>query len=522
MVMKIKRSFNVNGKTIETSYTHIPFRYILAMLITVLEIAAIIGIVVLLCYYVPYFYLSAFLTQIACIILIVSSDDNPDYKAPWLLCVMALPVVGFMLYFLFYSRNINKKYVKRFKNAAETDTPTSQESVVDALTALDNRAAGQARLIATSSGGKLYRAEEAEYLPLGEAMHNRLIEDLRGAERFIFMEYFIIEDGVFWGSILDILREKAKTGVDVRVVYDDIGCMNTLPGNYYRTLRKYGIKAVPFSMLKGQTDGEFNNRSHRKITVIDGKIGYTGGVNLADEYINEKKRFGHWKDTAIRITGAPVNELTKIFLADYYINSREKDLSFAQFFVDADEVKGNAFLLPFADGPKPLYKRRVSHLAIRTLITDAREYVYITTPYLIIDNDLCATIEAAALRGVSVHIILPHIPDKRLVFEITRSFYGRLIDAGVHIYEYTPGFIHSKLYIADGNTAIIGTMNLDYRSLVHHFENGVWLHGCECIGDMVKDFENTVALSESVVLPKRVNPLLRLIRAIGRIFAPLM
>ena len=521
--MKIRHKFNVNGKEIETTYTHIPFRYILAMLITVLEIVAIIGIVVLLCYYVPYFYISAILTQIACIILIISSDDNPDYKAPWLLCVMVLPIAGFMLYFMFYSRNINKKYVKRFKNAAEYETPTDPTSAEAKLSIYNPRASGQARLISNSGGGKLYYNSSAEYLNSGEALFDRLIADLRAAEHFIFMEYFIIEDGVFWGSILDVLRQKAADGVEVRIVYDDIGCMNTLPGNYFKTLRGYGIKAVSFSMLKGQADGEFNNRSHRKITVIDGKIGYTGGINLADEYINKKKRFGHWKDTAIRITGDAVNELTKLFLTDYYINSKEKDILFGDFFVNTEAVQErDSYILPFGDGPKPLYKRRVSHLAIRTLISDAREYVYITTPYLIIDNDLCATIEAAALRGVSVHIILPHVPDKRIVFEITRSFYNRLIDAGVHIYEYTPGFIHSKLYIADGDTAIIGTMNLDYRSLVHHYENGVWLHGCECIGAMVKDYRETMLACQKIVEAKKPNPFLRLIRAVGRIFAPLM
>ena len=520
--MRIKRSFSVNGKTIETTYTHVPFRYILAMLITVLEIAVIIGIVVLLCYYVPYFYLAALCTQVACVIMIISSDDNPDYKAPWLLCVMILPVAGFMLYFMFYKRNINKKYSRRFKNVTDRYSYAESDDNLAALELLDADAVAQARLITRVSGAHVYRACECEYLSLGERMRERLLEDLKNAESFIFMEYFIIEDGLFWGSILEILKQKAKEGIDVRVVFDDIGCMLTLPGNYAKTLRSYGIKAVQFSMLKGQADGEFNNRSHRKITVIDGNVGYTGGINLADEYINERSRFGHWKDTGLRFTGPAVNELTRLFFADYYINSKEKIGDLTHLMHNAHAEAENGYVIPFSDGPRPLYSRQISKLAIQGLLAGAREYVYITTPYLIIDNELCASIESCALRGVDVRILLPHTPDKKLIFEITKSFYSRLIDAGVRIYEYTPGFVHSKLYVADGKTAIIGTMNLDYRSLVHHFENGVWLYGCECINDMVEDIRKTLEMSGEIKEPEKVGIILRLIRSVGRIFAPLM
>lgn len=521
--MKIRRSYRANGKTVEISYTHIPIRYVLAILITLLEIAAIIGIVILMCYYVPYFYVLALITQICCVVKIISSDDNPDYKAPWLLFVMVLPVAGFMLYFLFYSRKLNEKYSARFKNATGHETPYSSEEPLAKLKELDVTAYSHARMLERISRSKLYFADDVSYFPSGENMYLALLDDLRGASEYIFLEYFIIEEGKFWNSIYEILKERVKNGVEVRVLYDDIGCMNTLPGNFSSILKKDGIIGMPFSRLKGQADSEFNNRNHRKIAIIDGKVAYTGGINLADEYINEKKRFGHWKDTAIRITGGAVNELTKLFLVDYYIGSKDKEFEFAKYYRTSDYAEcKNGYILPFGDGPKPLYEHRVSKLAIENLLSYAKEYVYITTPYLIIDNELCSMIESAALRGVEVNIVVPHVPDKKVVFEITRSFYQRLQASGVRIYEYTPGFIHSKMYIADGRYAIIGTVNLDYRSLVHHFENGVLMLGCREIEDMVNDFSRTVESSEAVNTDKKCNLFIRTLRAVGRIFAPLM
>ena len=290
------------------------------------------------------------------------------------------------------------------------------------------------------------------------------------------MEYFIIEEGTFWNSILEILKKKAAVGVEVKVLYDDIGCMMTLPGDYYKTLKSYGIEARPFSRLRGNADSEFNNRSHRKIMVIDGKIGYTGGVNIADEYINEIVKFGHWKDTAIRLEGEAVWELTKLFLVDFGINVKKLLAARNDWYPVQRNNSAQGYIIPFGDGPHPIYERRVGKSVIQNMLSSATRYAWITSPYLIIDNDLCTTFENTALRGVDVRIIVPHIPDKKLVFGMTRSFYHRLMAAGVKIYEYEPGFIHAKSYLVDDDYAMIGTINLDYRSLVHHFENGV----CNC------------------------------------------
>ncbi|MBQ8295055.1 MAG: cardiolipin synthase [Clostridia bacterium] len=529
--MKKTYRYKVNDKQIEREYNYIPVRYILAALITLIEIAAIIGIVVALCYFVPYFYLAAFATQVFCVVRIIASDDNPDYKVPWLLFVMILPIAGFILYFLFYSRKLQKKFVKRLNELKNNAYQKEDEKLFVQLKEENIVAYNQAKALCAVSEAHLFSDTKQTYFASGEEMFASMLTDLRAAKKFIFMEYFIIEEGKFWDSILEILKEKAAAGLDVRVVYDDVGCMSTLPGDYDRQLRKFGIDATPFSRLKGQADGEFNNRSHRKITVIDGFIAYTGGVNIADEYINHVVRFGHWKDVGLRLEGNAAWEMTKLFLIDYGLNSKPKkrkkkktaqEESKTEYY-PVCSTRATGYVIPFGDGPRPIYERRVSKIAIQNMLDQATRYVYMFTPYLILDNETCGAIEGAALRGVDVRIVVPHIPDKKLVFGMTRSFYSRLMDAGVKIYEYTPGFIHAKVYLADDELAIVGTVNLDYRSLVHHFENGVWMYGCECIRDIKQDVQETLAKSELVEKKNlKISMWQRMVRSVVKIFAPML
>ncbi len=501
----------------------IPPRLLLSAFIFCFETLSIIGIVIALCYYVPKFYLLALITQIACIIKIVASDDNPDYKIPWLLVVFSLPVAGFMLYFIFSSRKLKKRFIKRLKDIV-SDMPSLNDSKIsNDLKALNITAFNQLNMTAKVSSSHIYDKTETTYFSDIDKLKDSLIKDLENAKEFIFLEFFIIEEGLFWNSIREVLIKKAKLGVDVRLVYDDIGCLFTLPPKYYKTLQKQGIKAIPFSRLRGSADSEFNNRNHRKIVVIDGKIGYTGGFNLADEYINKVQKFGHWKDCGIRLYGDAVNELTKLFFVDYGINVKKLISPPKDAYKKVENLKNNGYLVPFGDGPKPLYKRQISKSIIQNMLSSAKDYVYITTPYLIIDNDLLTDIENTALRGVKVKIILPAIPDKKLVFLMSRSYYYRLISAGVEIYEYTPGFIHAKTYVVDGDYAMIGTINLDYRSLVHHFENGVLMYKTDAIGDIVNDFlevENKSKLFD--VSTVRYGILKRFISAVVRIFSPLL
>jgi len=521
--MKRSYTIQINGKNEEREYSYIPVRYIIAVFISVFEVLAVLAIVVACCYYIPYFYLLAWLTEIGCVLKIIASDDNPDYKVPWLLFVLIVPIAGFMLYFMFYSRTLQKRFIRRLDDLSCYDYESDYSGLLNQLRDESPVAAAQAKMLCNISCSQLFSNTKQQYFPLGENMFAAMIEDLKKAKQFIFMEYFIIEEGRFWNAILDVLKEKAASGVEVRVLYDDIGCMMTLPGNYHKQLRCFGIQAVPFSRLRGNADSEFNNRSHRKITVIDGKIGYTGGVNIADEYINEVKRFGHWKDTGLRLEGEAVWELTRLFLRDYGINVRKLPENTVELYPKQEELTESGWLIPFGDGPNPIYKRRVGKSVIQNMLASASDYCWMTSPYLIIDNDLCTDMENAALRGVDVRIIVPHIPDKKLVFMMTRSLYSRLISAGVKIYEYEPGFIHAKSYLADDEYAMIGTINLDYRSLVHHFENGVWMYRCAALADLKADIEDT--LYKCIPVTERMmktNLLQRIICSVVRVLAPML
>jgi len=515
-------TYDKHGKK-EKEINYIPIRFILSILLIAAETLAVLGIVILCAIYIPYFYILMYLTQIFCILKIVNSEENPDYKIPWLLFVLIVPVAGFMIYLMFYNRRLSNKYIKRIVEIMNNQVEVDETDSLEKLEKEDRHAYLQANLLCKIAGTNLYQNTDIKYFDMGEKLYESMLEDIKKAEKYVFLEYFIIEEGKFWNSILDVLKEKAANGVEVKVIYDDIGCMLTLPGNYYKTLQKYGIKAVPFAKLKGQANNEFNNRNHRKILVIDGKVGYTGGVNIADEYINEVEKYGVWKDVGIRLEGEAVVQLTSIFLSDYELNVKTPVPNFKPYYKLNSSVKNNGYVIPFGDGPGPTYKKRVAKVMIMNMLSQAQHYVYIMSPYLIIDNELCLAIENAALRGIDVRIITPHIPDKKIVFAMTRSNYRRLMNAGVKIYEYKPGFVHAKVYLSDDKYAIVGTINLDYRSLVHHFENGVWMYKHEVLKDIKEDINNTLKKSLEMKqkdIPNNLSQ--RLIRALVRALAPML
>lgn len=521
MKKKIK-TYGITGAK-EKEVLFIPFRFIIAMLLIILETLAVLGIVVLCAIYIPYFYIALYITQFFCVLKIINSRENPDYKVPWLLFVLVVPVAGFMIYFMFYDRKLSKKYIKRIKDIYNQQVKRDDSKEFQELRQESRQAYMSAKLLSRISITHLYQNTKVKYFDMGEKMFDAMLEDLKKAEKFIFLEYFIIEEGVFWNSILDILKEKVAHGVEVRVIYDDIGCMAVLPGDYYKKLRTFGIKAVSFARLRGQANNEFNNRSHRKIMVIDNKVGYTGGVNIADEYINVKHPFGLWKDTGIRLEGEAVTQLTSIFVGDYELNVKTPVENYKPYYECGKSVSDDGYIIPFGDGPGPLYKRRVAKIMIMNMLNQAENYVYMMSPYLIIDNELCQAMENAALRGIDVRIITPHIPDKKIVFVMTRSYYKRLMDAGVKIYEFEPGFVHAKVYLADDKYAIVGTINLDYRSLVHHFENGVWIYRHEVIKEIKDDFSGTMDKSIEVTDGLIKNTLWqRFVRAVVRAISPML
>lgn len=521
--MKRKITYEVNGITYRRRVRYIPVRFSFAVILGLISTLLVIAIVIAMALFVPYFYIPLIVAHVAVVIQIIASENNPDFKVPWLVLILGLPVVGFMLYYMFAQRKLKRKLVNRLNALRGITYKHNDKECFEQLKKENAVACTQAESICKIADTHAFAGTKQQYFALGEDMFKAMCDDLKRAEKFIFMEYFIIEQGVFWTTILEILKEKVNSGVEVRVVYDDIGCMRTLPGNYVKTLNKAGIKATVFSRLKGKANSEFNNRSHRKITIIDGRIGYTGGINLADEYINEIERFGHWKDGGIRLEGQAVAELTKLFLIDYYINVKKPDAPETDYFPDCGRSDEKGVVIPFGDGPRPIYERRVGKTVIQNILNGATDYAYITTPYLIIDNELCTAIENTALRGVTVKIIVPHKPDKKVIFAMTRSYYPRLLKVGVEIYEYKEGFMHLKSYLADDRFGMIGTINLDYRSLVHHFENGVWLYDCDCLADLKMDMEET--LEKCVrIYPENLkhNMANRFFCSLIKIFAPLM
>lgn len=460
---------------------------------------------------------------IGTILAIVNRNMPPENKVTWLLFAV-VPVFGFLLYLMIGEGRLSKKEIQQLEkmdsmkfredNSYDLRVELKQENksafgIVKSLLSMDHNA-------------DVYDGTASQYFPLGEEMFEAMLDDLRSVKKFIFLEFYIIDPGVMWNRILEILVDKVQQGVEVKLLYDDIGCMATLPGDYTKRLRKMGIDAHKFNKVIPRMTVAYNNRDHRKILVVDGQVGYTGGINLADEYINHIVRFGHWKDGGVRLEGRAVKALTRLFLMNWYIN-RGEITDFDRYHFDSQRVEGKGLYIPYGSGPKPIYKEQVGKAVYQNIINQAIDYVYITTPYLIIDYDLTEDIKNAAMRGVDVRIVTPFIPDKKLIQIVTRGAYPDLLEAGVKIYEYTPGFIHSKNVISDDELAVVGTINFDYRSLVHHYENAVLMYQTETIADIKQDFEDLFDVSKEISLETLQNSWYqRLLKEIMQLFAPLL
>ena len=469
------------------------------------------------------FYWVCVIVSLAAALWILGTRSDPAYKIAWLFLILPFPVFGGVFY-LFFGGNHLSRWTRRKMRSIDGKMfdALKQDFKADTLLAVGEDAANQARYLERAAHCPVYANSRSEYFELGEVYFRRLLEELRKARRYIFLEYFIIQEGKMWNAVLDILREKAAQGVQVRVMYDDVGCIFTLPRDYNEHLEAMDIQCCVFNRLVPVVSVRLNNRDHRKICVIDGRVAFTGGINLADEYINARVRFGHWKDSGILVEGDAAWSMTVMFLAmwGYY---REVDEDFEQFRPPAAPVEeAQGYLQPYTDSP--LDREAVGRGVYLNMISKARSYIYITTPYLIVDDATNTALCNAAKSGVDVRIITPLIPDKKSVFQLTRAHYPPLLEAGVKIFEYTPGFIHAKNFVVDGRFAAVGTVNLDYRSLFLHFEDGVWLCQAPCIRDVEEDFLNTQKLSQAVSLrrSRRLNPLLQLYRSILRVFAPLM
>ena len=479
-------------------------------------------------FYTHVTYLIGFSLVFSLIILfiIINRDVNPEYKVSWIFIVLVVQPIGGILYLLFYQMRMSPRETRLARQIYEKQSayPCSEDKLSE-LEGVDRLAACKVRaLTADYPQAEVFGGTAGRYFDSGEKYFEGMLEDLRSARDYIFLEYFIIDEGKLWDEIHSVLREKAAMGVEVRLLYDDIGCMKTLPSRYELGLRREGIFAYRFARVNPRVSAVHHNRDHRKICIIDGVRAYTGGVNIADEYVNVKARFGHWRDGGIMIEGSAVLGMLRLFLSSWDMTVGAIS-DYTKYFdsISASESADGGYYLPFGSGPAPVYKRPVGKNVFLNLINQAEGYVYITTPYLIIDFDLTGALCNAALRGVDVRIITPGIADKRIVKVMTKSAYPRLIASGVRIYEYTPGFIHEKNFISDDKYAVIGTINLDYRSLVHHYEDAVWMYSSPIVAEAKDDFLATVELScEMDARSARLSFAEKVFKCINRIFAPLL
>ena len=460
------------------------------------------------------------------VLWIVNKKINPAYKLAWTILILAFPVFGVVVYVLFGQSRVAGAMTKESSAVLHEIKNYFKEShtVRKELKEADPGASNQSAYIRDYAGFPLQNHTSTKYYPVGEAMFADMLEDLKQARHFIFLEYFIIHEGKMWNQILEILEEKAKEGVDVRLIYDDMGCVTTLPYRYYKKLQAKGIKCAAFNPVRPILNIILNNRDHRKILVIDGHTGYTGGINLADEYINEDVRFGHWKDTGIRLHGEGVWNLTVMFLQMWCVitGTRTHIPAYSPYVYHMEEFENDGFVQPYGD--TPLDNETVGEDVYLNIINQAKNYVYICTPYLIIDNEMMTALCLASKRGVDVRIMTPGIPDKKIIFLLTQSYYEQLIDAGVRIYEYTPGFLHSKTFVCDDTIATVGTINLDYRSLYLHFECAVWMYQSRAVMEVKADMEETLPKCREIKMDfcKNRNILIRTLQSILRLAAPLL
>jgi len=457
------------------------------------------------------------------VIFLIDQSRNSSYTIVWLVVILIVPVFGYFLYILWgRSATKGRKSLSVLKILNQGLEYLEQKpEVYEELKKTHpwrKRIAG----FLIREGFPIYNKTRCEYFSLGELQFERMLRDFKKAESFIFLEYFILSEGEVWDRVHEVLRDKAAQGVEVRILFDDFGSIISAPNNLIKELKSENIQVLPFNPVQRYISRLYiNYRNHQKIVVIDGNVGYTGGTNLADEYANIFPKHGHWKDTAIRLEGDAVWSLTVTFLQMWETESLAHE-DYLQYRPTV-ELGGNGFYQPFSDGPVN-NPRNPAETMYRQIISNAKDYVYISTPYLVIDDSMIDLLCTAAMGGTDVRIITPKVWDKWYVHMVTRSNYGRLLEAGVRIYEYTPGYMHAKTIISDDDHAITGSINMDYRSFNLHFENGVWICGAPVLKEIKDDIVATFALSEEINLQEwRERPWSeKSLQTLLRLFAPLL
>jgi len=455
------------------------------------------------------------------VLFVIYRNDTSAYKLGWILLILLIPIFGALMYLFFGNKRPSRRIREKLNPVVDAHKEDLKQ--IYEIDGIGSRLKRTVDYISKKGPFPAWDKTETKYYKLGDDAFPELLEDLKRAEHFIFLEYFIVGRGKMWDAVHEILVEKAKAGVDVRLIYDDVGSMGRVPMGFPAKLESEGIKTVVFNPLRPILSLVYNNRDHRKICVIDGYIAHSGGYNLADEYINKYERFGHWKDSGIRIEGRAVWNFTVTFL-DMWNAFRPTEANYMQFaphVFHPDGFDSDGIVQPFSDSP--LDDETLGENIYLEIINQAEDYVYIFTPYLILNNEMMSCLRLAAKRGVDVRIVAPKIPDKIIVFRVTRSYYRPLIEDGVKIYEYTPGFIHSKSFIADGKIGVVGTINLDYRSLYLHFECGTLLVGSKALDGLREDCEETFKVSDQIELNEiRPGFIEVLIDSFLRVLSPLL
>ena len=462
------------------------------------------------------------LSVIMCLALIRQDSTVPEFKISWMILFMLMPVQSGLLYLLWGNKRPVFGLRRRLERAGQAMDPTRRPdpAAEEQLEKADPRAAMTAKYLHDYAPAPVCSGTAVKYYPDGQSMFADMLPALRSAEHSIYVESFIIGMGEMWGQIHEILRQKAAAGLDVRVIYDDAGCLSLLPHNYAEILQADGIRAFSFNRCVPVLNLVMNNRDHRKIMVIDGKIGFTGGVNLADEYINKLKRFGYWKDSGVRVEGPGATSLAGIFLTFWKAKYPDEEIDPARDLPEVKPQETDCLVQPFADSP--VDREAVAKNTYLELINQAQKRLYICTPYLILDNDLLSCLRLAAKRGVDVRIYTPGVPDKPTIYQLTRSYFPHLLRAGVKIYSYTPGFLHAKTWLMDDRIAAVGTVNLDYRSLYLHFENSVLIYGGAVLDDVRRDLAEIERESAAVTLADcRTGFFGTMYSAVLRLVAPL-
>ncbi len=465
------------------------------------------------------------LVSIGILLYLIRKDENSAYKIAWIILIMGFPLFGGILYVMVGNKKPSKRLAVKMAavKMEMKDALAQNQPILEEIQNIDPAAAGNIRYIGEFGAYPVWKNTGVTYFSLGEEMFAAMLEDLRNARHYIFLEYFIIQEGLMWDWILESLEQKVKEGLDVRLIYDDVGCVSLLPFHYEDMMEKKGIKCIAFNRFVPFISLVMNNRDHRKIMVIDGHTAYNGGINLADEYINQKVRFGHWKDTGVRLHGEAVFNFTLMFL-EVWNAFRSPDLDYEIFRPHRwheEAFAPDGYVVPYAD--TPLDNEALGENVYINILNQAKEYVYIATPYLLISDEMENALCLAAKRGVDVRILMPGIPDKPTVFFMAKSYYPPLLKAGVQIYEYTPGFVHAKSYVCDDRIATVGTINMDFRSLYLHFECGTLLYGSKAVLDVKKDMESCFPKCHQVSVGDcRQGMLGNMFTSVLRVLAPLL